>query len=81
MLFSGALAVDEQLVNLGRVLQQQTSSGALDSSSPDVPDCLTPWEIFNSTAELSFWAEALQTVGFAGKLLPPVLKAGRKEGF
>jgi len=64
---AGALAVNEQLVNLGRVLQQQTSSGALDSSSPDVPDCLTPWEIFNSTAELSFWAEALQTVGFAGK--------------
>ena len=30
---------------------------------------MTPWEVFNGTAELSFWAEALQTVGFAGAAL------------
>ena len=59
-----------QLGNLGRVLQQDASAGALDgdSSGADVPGCRTPWETFNSTAELSFWAEALQTVGFAGAL-------------
>ena len=85
---AGALASSGELVNLGRVLQQDISSG-LDASGgsadptgasaaapssgadasdngPDVPTCPTPWEIFNATAELSLWAEALQTVGFAG---------------
>lgn len=72
---SGALAIDGQLVKLGRALQQQqTSSGAVagDNSVADVPGCRTPWETFNSTAELSFWAEALQSVGFAGMPLTQV---------
>ena len=66
---AGALASNGQLGNLRRMLQQQeSSSGAVagDNSGADVPGCRTPWETFNSTAELSFWAEALQTVGFAG---------------
>lgn len=65
---AGALAARGELSNLGRVLQQDTRAGATPAAytSPDVPQCPTPWEIFNSTTELSFWAEALQTVGFAG---------------
>lgn len=66
---AGALASDGQLMNLGRALQQQeisSASSAADNSVADTPGCRTPWETFNSTAELSFWAEALQTVGFAG---------------
>ena len=72
---SGALAHDGHLVNLGRALQQQQVGGgatAEDNSVTDVPGCRTPWETFNSTAELSFWAEALQTVGFAGMPLSQV---------
>lgn len=56
-------------MNLGRALQQQeigSASSAADNSVVDTPGCRTPWETFNGTAELSFWAEALQTVGFAG---------------
>ena len=95
---AGALASNGELVNLGRVLQQDISSG-LDASGgsadptgasaaapssgadasdngPDVPTCPTPWEVFNATAELSFWAELLQTVGFAGE--PPALGTLRR---
>ena len=56
-----------ELTRLGRVLQQDAGeASASGASGPDLPQCMTPWEIFNSSAELSFWAEALQTVGFAG---------------
>ncbi len=52
------------------MLQQDAGeASASGASGPDLPQCMTPWEIFNSSAELSFWAEALQTVGFAGAAL------------
>ena len=52
------------------MLQQDAGeASASGTSGPDLPQCMTPWEVFNSSAELSFWAEALQTVGFAGAAL------------
>ena len=56
------------------MLQQDAGeASASGTSGPDLPQCMTPWEVFNSTAELSFWAEALQTVGFAGAALSVLL--------
>ena len=31
-----------------------------------MPDCLTPWAVFNSSGDLSFFAEALHAVGLNG---------------
>jgi hypothetical protein len=31
-----------------------------------VPDCLTPWAVFNTSQELSFFASALKAVGLNG---------------
>ena len=65
---------------LRRRLQQGVAAGgpaAAPAASPaaapagtpqraDLPDCDTPWSIFNSSQELSFFASALQTVGLSG---------------
>lgn len=56
----------EQIVRSARRLLEGADVRRGSSQTADLPDCSTPWEIFNSTSELSFWAEALQTVGFAG---------------
>ena len=67
---AGAHAATPKHTRLGRVLQQDAGEASVSGASgPDLPQCMTPWEVFNSTAELSFWAEALQTVGFAGAAL------------
>ncbi len=68
---SGTLCQGEQQRSqIRRRLLQSSDGSEPDSNGPDVPECSTPWEVFNSTAELSFWAEALQTVGFSGRQPP-----------
>ena len=52
------------------------SSAASPAGSPqraDLPDCDTPWSIFNSSQELSFFASALHTVGLSGEATRAVM--------
>ncbi|CAL8463696.1 g3230 [Coccomyxa elongata] len=77
---TGSICQGERGAQLRRRLLDATDTPDASGAGPipkgsDQAECSTPWELFNTTAELSFWAEALQTVGFAEEVNSPYVTA------